>query len=284
MNKDEITNKRNHGANYFNYTVSIREAILLFFITLVVGQLVGAVISIPMYSMPSLSHVLLPLSFLLGFGAAAFIIMILKQLRIKEIQEFLHIKAKLLHVVLGIGLYLVSLPLAEYLAMLVPTEGIPILEELYKLFESGFQMIFDYKIAAFIMVCILAPILEEFIFRGLILRGMLNKGINPWFAIIFSAFLFGAAHMNPWQFLGAGFIGAILGFIYWRTQSLLLVIFLHFLNNAIAFAVTLETNSLEESVFEPEFMILSMAFILTLVIGYFFYQKTNSTSLKPIDS
>ena len=283
MNRDEPTQHRTFQKTYFNYTVSIGEAIIFFFITLIVGQLLGAVITFPMISNPALSHILLPLSFLVGFGASAIMIMILKQLKLKELHHFFHTKIQFTHVLFAVLLYLASLPIAEYLSMLVPTEGIPILEELYKLFEDGFQMIFDYKIAAFIMVCILAPILEEFIFRGLILRGMLNKGVNPWFAIVFSSFLFGVAHMNPWQFFGAGFIGIMLGFIYWRTQSLLLVIFLHFLNNAIAYVITLKTNSLDETIFEPDFLIVGGALILTLVIGYLFYHKTNTNALRPLE-
>lgn len=183
---------------------------------------------------------------------------------------------------LAIALYIAVLPLAEYFTMLIPTEGIPILEEYYKIVESSFAMVFDHKIAAFIMICILAPILEEFIFRGLILRGMLNNGMNPWISILFTAFLFGAAHLNPWQFVGAGLLGAIFGFVYWRTQSLWLVIFLHFLNNFIAFIVTMKTQNLDESVFEPNLWLLLVAFFLSLFVGYTFYRLSGATALKEI--
>lgn len=269
---------------YFNYKVSILEAILYFFITLIVGQLIAGVITLPTFAIPWTSHFLLPLSFLVGFGASAFIIMLLKKLELNELKHFFHLKVSVLHVILAIAIYLVSLPLAEYLSMLVPTEGNTILEKLYEFFIESFELIFKYKIAAFVMVCILAPILEELIFRGLILRGMLQNGINPWFSIIFTALLFGAAHMNPWQFAGAGFLGAVFGFIYWRTQSLILCIFLHFLNNLIAYIITIHTQSMEETVFEPDFIILGSSVVLTLILGYFFYNNSKPTALEEVQN
>lgn len=267
---------------YFNYKVSVGEAILYFCLTLLIGQVVGGLISAPTFFMKELSHVLLPLSFLLGFGLAALSIMTIKKLRIQELKNFFHSKIQLKHIVLAIAFYFSIMPIAEYLAMLVPTEGYPLLEDLYKTFESSFAMIFEYKVAAFIMVVILAPILEELIFRGLILRGMLNAKISPWVAIIISSLLFGIAHLNPWQFLGAGMIGLALGFIYWRTQSLWLVIFLHALNNFIAFVITLKTESLEETIFEPNYLTLVVAIILSSLIAYFFYKNSQDTALNEL--
>lgn len=264
---------------YFNYKVSVGESILFFFLTLLIGQIVGGLISAPTFFMKELSHVLLPLSFLIGFGLAALSIMTVKKLRIQELKNFFHTKVQVKHILMAIALYFSIMPIAEYLAMIVPTEGYPILEDLYKTFESSFAMIFEYKVAAFIMVVVLAPILEELIFRGLILRGMLNANISPWVAIILSSLLFGIAHLNPWQFLGAGMIGLALGFIYWRTQSLWLVIFLHSLNNFIAFVITLKTENLEETIFEPNYITLGIAIILSLLIAFFFYKRSQDTAL-----
>lgn len=269
--------------NYFNYKISIGEALLYFFAIMIVAQVVMGLISMPALAQPSLSNFLLPLSFFGGFGAAALTIMILKKLDFSQLRHFFHFKIKVIYIVLAILLYFVSLPMAEYLSMLVPPDANAFLEELYRLMEDSFQMVFDYPIAAFIMVCILAPILEELIFRGLLLRGMLQQGVNPWFSIIFTALLFGIAHMNPWQFFGAGFLGAIFGFIYWRTQSLWLVIFLHFLNNFIAYIITMQTNSLDETVFEPDFLILGGSALLTIVILYYFYQQSASTTLHEVE-
>ncbi|MDO5656043.1 MAG: type II CAAX endopeptidase family protein [Flavobacteriaceae bacterium] len=265
--------------NYHNYKISVPEALLFFIITVISGQFIGGIFSLPGMAYPGLADFFLPFSFFAGFGTAAFIIMLLKRLNFNDIKKFFHTHTKPKTILLGIILYLVALPIAEYLAMLVPTTGNTILEELYDFFEKSFAIIFEHKIAAFIMVCILAPILEELIFRGLILRGMLQHGINPWFAIIFTSLLFGIAHMNPWQFFGAGLLGSVFGYIYWRTQSLWLVIFLHALNNTIAYVMTIYTQNLQETIFEPNFFVIAASALLVLLIGWLLYQKTHNTTL-----
>lgn len=80
---------------------------------------------------------------------------------------------------------------------------------------------------------ILAPIIEEFIFRGVLLDGLLKKH-SPWKSIFFSAFLFAIIHLNPWQFVVALVLGVLTGWIYYRTHNLLLCILIHMANNAFA--------------------------------------------------
>jgi len=53
-------------------------------------------------------------------------------------------------------------------------------------------------IFSFITIVIAAPILEELIFRGVILDGLLRKH-DPIKSIIFSSVLFGIIHFNPWE-------------------------------------------------------------------------------------
>ena len=78
-----------------------------------------------------------------------------------------------------------------------------------------------------------ASILEEGLFRGLILYGFLrNYPLKK--ALIFSALLFSVLHMNPWQFVGAFIMGIVFGWWYHRTQSLWPCIVGHILNNSIA--------------------------------------------------
>lgn len=80
---------------------------------------------------------------------------------------------------------------------------------------------------------IAAPILEEILFRGIILDGFL-KNYSPAKAIIWSGVIFGAIHLIPAQALNAAFIGIALGWVYYRTRSLWLCMFLHFVNNAVS--------------------------------------------------
>jgi membrane protease YdiL (CAAX protease family) len=91
-----------------------------------------------------------------------------------------------------------------------------------------------YPVLAFGIGSIVGPVLEEYLFRGILLRGLL-RNYRPWVAIGQSALLFGVFHMNPAQGLSALLFGLLLGWLYYRTQSLALCVSLHALNNALAF-------------------------------------------------
>ncbi|MEI7829129.1 MAG: type II CAAX endopeptidase family protein [Prolixibacteraceae bacterium] len=103
------------------------------------------------------------------------------------------------------------------------------LELFARLFESD-QGIWG----GILRVVILAPIVEELIFRGVIFSGF--QRIYPSFlAIFFSALLFALFHLNPWQLLPTFLLGLLLGFVRLRTGSLLAAIFTHALHNGMVF-------------------------------------------------
>ncbi|TLX76208.1 CPBP family intramembrane metalloprotease [Labilibacter sediminis] len=87
---------------------------------------------------------------------------------------------------------------------------------------------------AFITLVIAAPVLEEMVFRGIILDGLLKKH-SPFKSIFISSLLFGLVHLNPWQFLAGLLIGFLLGWIYYKTKNLVLPILIHLVNNGFAF-------------------------------------------------
>lgn len=92
----------------------------------------------------------------------------------------------------------------------------------------------------YVAVGILAPLTEEVVFRGAILRtllGMMSKR-NHWVAIMISAAIFGAVHGNAAQFVNALFMGLLLGWMYYRTRSLVPGILLHWVNNTMAYILT----------------------------------------------
>lgn len=98
-----------------------------------------------------------------------------------------------------------------------------------KLFESDFGIW-----GGILRVVVLAPIVEELIFRGVIFSGF--QRIYPAFwAILFSALLFSLFHLNPWQLGPTFLLGLLLGFVRLRTGSLLAAIFTHALHNGMIF-------------------------------------------------
>ncbi|KAG1674458.1 hypothetical protein FOA52_003063 [Chlamydomonas sp. UWO 241] len=73
---------------------------------------------------------------------------------------------------------------------------------------------------------IMAPVLEETVFRGFLLTS-LTKFTPTWVAIPVSAAFFGAAHLSPRDFPVLFALGCLLGVVYTRSRNLLSPIIVH---------------------------------------------------------
>lgn len=80
---------------------------------------------------------------------------------------------------------------------------------------------------------ILAPIIEEILFRGIVFKS-LKKVIPVWTAIIVSSVLFGIYHMNIVSVIYASCMGIVAAIIYERKNNLIFPIFVHIGNNFLA--------------------------------------------------
>ena len=76
------------------------------------------------------------------------------------------------------------------------------------------------------LLVIIAPLTEELLMRGIILRGLLSWH-RPAVAVVLAAFLFAVLHLNPWQFCSALFLGTVFGWFYWRTGSVWICVLAH---------------------------------------------------------
>jgi uncharacterized protein len=113
---------------------------------------------------------------------------------------------------------------------------VPISQELVKILKGMKSQPYTF----FLMAVVAAPLLEEVLFRGIILDGYL-KNYKPLHGILISAFLFGLIHGNLIQGMGAFALGVLFGWIYWKTKSLVTCVVLHAINNLIAFVGALTT-------------------------------------------
>jgi membrane protease YdiL (CAAX protease family) len=80
---------------------------------------------------------------------------------------------------------------------------------------------------------VMAPVCEEILFRGIIQQGLTRRW-GPWGGILFASALFGIIHCIPQQIVAGFALGIVIGFVYYRTRSLLSVIVLHAVNNGLA--------------------------------------------------
>lgn len=86
-------------------------------------------------------------------------------------------------------------------------------------------------------VVLIPPLVEEILFRGMVLQSLRRYGDG--FAVLFSAMLFGLYHGNFIQMAFAFFCGLALGFAVIRTDSLLPAILIHLINNGVSLAIEL---------------------------------------------
>ena len=116
--------------------------------------------------------------------------------------------------------------------------------ELPNLMENEFDMILSNR-WGYLAIGLLAPLSEEIVLRGAVLRSLLSKPlfanrserVNVWTAISISALFFALIHMNPAQMPHAFVIGLLLGWMYWRTGSILPGVAYHWANNSMAYII-----------------------------------------------
>jgi len=128
-------------------------------------------------------------------------------------------------IILAIGFIILSSEIDNLVNYIFP------MSELWK---STFTSLFINQniIFAFISIGIIPAIAEEMTFRGIFISGF-KENYSSKKSIIISAILFGLIHLNPWQFIGGLIFGLLSGWLIYKTNSILLGLFLHLLNNSI---------------------------------------------------
>lgn len=115
-----------------------------------------------------------------------------------------------------------------------------VIEPLLELFPDSLMQMLNNLIGrggwAIFTTVVMAPVLEEFIFRGYIF-GSVKRKSGTVAAIFTSAAMFGIIHIIPQQVVNAFVVGVILGYIYVRTESIFSVIIIHAVNNAVSYVL-----------------------------------------------
>lgn len=78
------------------------------------------------------------------------------------------------------------------------------------------------------------PLCEEVVFRAGLMQTLLRCFTRPWLAVGVSAVVFAIVHGNPVQYPPALLMGVLLGWLYWRSQSLWPSVLMHAFNNGLA--------------------------------------------------
>lgn len=89
-----------------------------------------------------------------------------------------------------------------------------------------------------IVVVVLAPIFEEVFFRGLLYPTLRNR-LGVWAAVLLNGLIFGVLHFQPLYMLSLSLVGAILAYLYEKTESIVAPMLAHGLYNALVVIIAL---------------------------------------------
>ena len=136
-----------------------------------------------------------------------------------------------------------SAPVSVYALIMAGVLGIHFLVEPVDAFLRVYVPFFDFYRDPYhssdvegtiLLSIIVAPAIEEFLFRGVILRGFSRNHRIP-SALVLSSLLFALHHHNPAQLIGPFCLGVLLGAALLRTDSILPCVFGHLLTNGLWF-------------------------------------------------
>ena len=100
-------------------------------------------------------------------------------------------------------------------------------------YQQELESVMQENFPCILTIGVVQPIAEEILFRGVFLKELLKWKSNPWWAIGVSAITFSIIHVNFTQMISALPLGIIMGWLYFKTQSLWPSIIIHITNNSI---------------------------------------------------
>ncbi|MFA8342171.1 MAG: type II CAAX prenyl endopeptidase Rce1 family protein [Rhodothermaceae bacterium] len=151
-----------------------------------------------------------------------------------------------------------------------------LLDQMNKVVEKSFKAILGYKnafdlILSFVAITFVPAICEEVFFRGYLQRSFELKW-TPFKGALITAVIFGVFHLNFYGLLPLIAIGLFLGYSLYKTNSIVVPMVLHFLNNALSFAAYMIYGEEELTIsqgIDPE-ILGSQIFMFVLLLSLFF--------------
>ncbi|RJP72853.1 MAG: CPBP family intramembrane metalloprotease [Ignavibacteriales bacterium] len=228
----------------------------------------------------------------------------------EDVTEILRVKTPAIsHMVLfSIGLVLLSVILQSYLyiqnyVIIKLAEVYPfveqaksVLDKFDKLVEESYSNLLTYNSAfeavlIVIVVAIIPAVCEESFFRGYV-QSSFGFKLKPFKAALLTGIFFGIYHFNPYQVLPLIVLGVYFGFAAYKTNSIFVPMFLHFLNNFLAvlmsFTLGKEEISTPVTVSFNDFQISAFTFIGFLIpfilILYFTNRLISKSNLSVVES
>jgi len=159
-----------------------------------------------------------------------------------DLKAILRLKGtKILNFLVTFGIMLFALPLASVFnlinLLLVNSIFGKVIVQQPPVAQNGKELL-----VGILVIAGSAGLCEEFLFRGVIQRGFERFGAVK--SILLAAFLFSLTHMDFQKIFGTFMLGALIGFIVYKTDSLYCGMFAHFTNNALAVLISYAATKL----------------------------------------
>lgn len=167
----------------------------------------------------------------------------------------------------NIGYIIVMGVLGQYASNLIATLTgvlIPSAMDSYEDLAQNFDLSTASPVLMILAVCIVGPIAEELVFRGMIF-GKLRRAFSFWPAAIISGIMFGVFHMNIMQGVYASVLGVLLAYVYEKTQTIFGSIFFHIVFNASSYITDFVNRGIQSVV--PSETVYSAGLILFSILS-----------------
>ena len=213
-----------------------------------------------------LTALLVPLATLLPF----FIYILVSKSDLQQMIKFQHHDAinTVFGIVIAMGICMFANIPANILASILEAYGYHSYSSLPEYFNLNEFLLYTLGVA------VLAPLIEEFIFRGIVISRLEKHGKG--FAIFTSAVIFGLAHSNIVSVVFAFIAGLAFGWLYIKTRNLWVSIFVHFLNNMLSIFQSYSSIWFSNQANEINSLLMLAPMVLALVGLVFmllFYRK-----------
>ena len=139
-----------------------------------------------------------------------------------------------------------------------------------------------------LVIALIPAIGEELTFRGVLQQGLMRK-MNPHVAIVLSAAIFSFIHFQFFGFLPRMFLGLLLGYMFYITNSLWTSILMHFVNNGTAVVVYYLNNkgtiSIDPEHFGevPSLWMVTMSLVVTVLLTFWCWWRIDITKKGKIE-
>ena len=233
-----------------------------FFLTL--GLVIILVSSYALESIPLHLKIKVPtyfISLVLAFSSLLYIPVIyyaLKKSRINILSnfDFPGLKLCCLLILFAISVRILSLPLID---PVIFTSSFLNNQLEYSFFKP---LVMDTNfIIKLINGILLAPVLEEIFFRGILLQQFL-KQYSPWKAILLSSLIFTFAHL---RYIDVGYLmvsGIAFGYVFYKTNSVVASMIVHSSGNLLWLVTKYYKTPLDDSSLQKLFFILSASILV----------------------